>query len=197
MCIRDSINAEYMGIYISFVAYVVTSLVKAGVPGTDIGVISPYNEQRNLLVAKLERLRVDCYAVDKSQGIDKECIVILCTVKGKLESILSNWRRINVAFTRAKKKLIVVGSIEDLKGINTMDSFIKVMQQRRWVLDLEEAAVKTIADEKKKEKQRLLARHAKKVVGSQGKPPLRMMLSQFVAKQPCVCTVYILSLIHI
>ena len=51
--------------------------------------------------------------VDRFQGRDKECIIVSLVrsnEEGKVGGLLKDWRRINVAFTRAKKKLILVGS---------------------------------------------------------------------------------------
>ena len=50
--------------------------------------------------------------------------------------MLSNWRRANVAFTRARKKLIVTGSVKDLQKIETMDKFIKYFQEKNYIINI-------------------------------------------------------------
>ena len=53
--------------------------------------------------------------------------------------LLKDWRRINVAFTRAKTKLLVVGSRDTLKGSGEQEMlsrFISLMEERDWVCDL-------------------------------------------------------------
>ena len=39
--------------------------------------------------------------------------------------LIEDWRRVNVAFTRAKQKLIVIGSLRELIEINNLNKFIK------------------------------------------------------------------------
>jgi len=51
--------------------------------------------------------------VDQFQGRDKDCIVlslVRSNSAGATGSLLSEWRRINVALTRARKKIVIVGS---------------------------------------------------------------------------------------
>lgn len=43
--------------------------------------------------------------------------------------LIEDWRRVNVAFTRAKKKLIVIGSLKELIEINNLNKFIKHIKQ--------------------------------------------------------------------
>ena len=63
----------------------------------------------------------DISTVDQFQGRDKDLILISCTrTKPKKagddsEDILSDWRRLNVAVTRAKAKLWIVGNAKILK----------------------------------------------------------------------------------
>lgn len=53
--------------------------------------------------------------IDKSQGIDKEVIIFLAENRDSVNNILlENCRRLNVALTRAKSKLIIIGSMKFL-----------------------------------------------------------------------------------
>lgn len=53
--------------------------------------------------------------IDKSQGIDKEVIIFLAENRESVNNILlENCRRLNVALTRAKSKLIIIGSMQFL-----------------------------------------------------------------------------------
>ena len=52
---------------------------------------------------------VEVSTVDKYQGRDKECIIVSLVrsnTERRIGSLLRDWRRINVAFTRAKKNNI-------------------------------------------------------------------------------------------
>ena len=94
----------------------------------DIGVISPYAGQvrliRTMIDGEIEGLEVK--SVDGYQGREKE-IIVLSTVRaneaGKV-GFLSNYRRLNVALTRAKRGLIVVGDDRTLRNDATWASWL-------------------------------------------------------------------------
>jgi len=84
----------------------------------------------------------DVSTVDKFQGRDKDC-VILSTVRSAREGeamnvgdLLRDWRRINVAVTRARKKLIIVGSLDMLQYVPVLRALRDLVQERGWVVDL-------------------------------------------------------------
>ena len=85
-----------------------------GVAPADVAVIAPYEAQvrrlRALLAAQVEAgLEVD--TVDGFQGREKEAVVVSLTranAEGEV-GFLADVRRMNVALTRARRKLVVVG----------------------------------------------------------------------------------------
>jgi superfamily I DNA and/or RNA helicase len=82
----------------------------------DIGIISPYEQQVNELKGMLAAIGVDIKTVDGYQGREKE-IIILSLVRANAEGVLgflTDFRRLNVAVTRARRKLIIVGNREPL-----------------------------------------------------------------------------------
>ncbi|EDO04399.1 hypothetical protein SS1G_06882 [Sclerotinia sclerotiorum 1980 UF-70] len=102
------------------VTQLVTSLISVGVDPTEIGVMTHYRSQLALLKDSLRTAKgVEMHTADRFQGRDKE-VTILSLVRsneaGNIGELLKDWRRINVAFTRAKTKLLVVGSRGTLKG---------------------------------------------------------------------------------
>lgn len=89
----------------------VKQLVDSGVEGHEIAIIAPYAAQVRLLRQRLglEGLEID--TVDGFQGREKE-VVLLTMVRSNPEGIigfLADRRRSNVAMTRAKRKLVIVG----------------------------------------------------------------------------------------
>ncbi len=82
-----------------------------------IALISPYREQVNFMLttireeALLSTLPIRVDTIDGFQGQENEIVIIsLVRSNGKGEiGFLSDYRRMNVAMTRAKKQLIVVG----------------------------------------------------------------------------------------
>ncbi|WP_407066822.1 AAA domain-containing protein [Haloarcula sediminis] len=95
------------------VAEVVAAYREAGVPADDIGVIAPFRAQVAELNRRLPDVAVD--TVDRFQGSSKEVIVVSFVATGALEGpIFEDYRRINVALTRAKKALVLVGDADAL-----------------------------------------------------------------------------------
>ncbi len=94
------------------VAEVVEAYVAAGVDPDDIGVIAPFRAQ----VAEIgRRTDVTVDTVDRFQGSSKEVIVVSFVATGDLSSpIFEDTRRVNVALTRAKKALCLVGDADAL-----------------------------------------------------------------------------------
>ncbi|UWG48464.1 UvrD/REP helicase [Halanaeroarchaeum sp. HSR-CO] len=98
----DAAEAEY-------VADLVSGYLDAGVPAVDVGVIAPFRAQ----VAEIGRLvpsGVVVDTVDRFQGSSKEVVVVSFVATGSLDGpIFEDARRMNVALTRAKKALALVG----------------------------------------------------------------------------------------
>jgi predicted DNA helicase len=89
----------------------VNELIAAGVASEAIGVISPYAAQVRLLRSSLPNPALEIDTVDGFQGREKEAIVISLVRSNERGEIgfLADTRRMNVAMTRARRKLIVVG----------------------------------------------------------------------------------------
>jgi len=137
----------------SIVVQLVESLLAVGVKSESVGVMTHYRSQLALLKHGLRgRPAVEMHTADRFQGRDKEVIILSLVRSNEARSIgelLKDWRRINVAFTRAKTKLLVIGSRETLKG-NGPDAngeeemvarFVKLMEEKRWIYDLPAAAL--------------------------------------------------------
>ncbi|MFB6083270.1 MAG: AAA domain-containing protein [Halorientalis sp.] len=92
----------------------VRSYLDAGVPPEEIGVIAPYRAQ----VAEINKRApagVTVDTVDRFQGSSKEVIVVSFVATDRLDGpIFEDYRRINVALTRAKKALVLVGDADAL-----------------------------------------------------------------------------------
>ncbi len=94
------------------VAAIVEEYISAGVDPDDIGVIAPFRAQ----VAEISRRTdVTVDTVDRFQGSAKEVIIVSFVASGTLDGpIFEDHRRVNVALTRAKKELTLVGDAEAL-----------------------------------------------------------------------------------
>ncbi|KAF8979793.1 Tripartite DNA replication factor [Entomortierella lignicola] len=118
----------------------IEALTSSGISEENIGVISVLRAQLKIL-SRLLRARplLDIHTVDRYQGRDKDCVIV-SLVRSNSErhvgELLKDWRRINVAFTRAKKKLVVFGSRLTLQGSPVFEQFLRLMEQQNWVLKL-------------------------------------------------------------
>ena len=82
----------------------------------DIGVMAPYRSQVQLLKSQIPEAEVN--TVDQYQGRDKDVILYSCTrttINENEDCILKDERRLNVALTRAKRKIILVGHVQSLE----------------------------------------------------------------------------------
>jgi predicted DNA helicase len=90
----------------------VAALLDAGVNAAQIGVITPYRAQVRLLRERLGHVpELEIDSVDGFQGREKEAIVV-SLVRSNPEGeigFLADTRRTNVALTRARRKLLVIG----------------------------------------------------------------------------------------
>lgn len=101
-------------------AYVVAELVRellgCGVSGGSVGVVTPYRGQRALIAEMLRGVRgVEVNTVDAFQGREKDVVVFDVTDTSQFCFSVDE-RRLNVAFTRARLKLLVVGNAEAVRA---------------------------------------------------------------------------------
>jgi predicted DNA helicase len=89
---------------------VVERLLKLGVAGERIGVIAPYRAQRSRLSEALGK-GVEVATVDAFQGREKDVVVFSATAtEAGSTRFAESRRRLNVAFTRARMKLIALAN---------------------------------------------------------------------------------------
>jgi predicted DNA helicase len=93
----------------------------------DIGIISPYEQQVNRLKERLSGYNIEIKSIDGFQGREKEVIILSLVRANDTGNIgfLRDYRRLNVALTRAKRKLIIVGNINTLKNDTVYARLIK------------------------------------------------------------------------
>ena len=87
------------------------ALLAAGVPAAEIAVIAPYSAQVRLLRGRIPHSEVEVDSVDGFQGREKEAVIVSLVRSNRENEIgfLADIRRMNVALTRARRKLIVIG----------------------------------------------------------------------------------------
>lgn len=130
-------------------------LVYGGIKADEVAIISPFRSQVSLISNQLaavpnqgglSRLNlVEVSTIDKYQGKDKD-VILVSFVRSNEENhvgeLLTDWRRINVALTRAKQKLVLIGSLSTLSGGSPLfNILVQVIQERRWQFPLAKNAL--------------------------------------------------------
>ncbi len=89
----------------------VGELIEAEVEPSQIAIIAPYAAQVRLLRGRLDIRDLEIDTVDGFQGREKEVVLLTMVRSNERGEIgfLSDTRRTNVAITRARRKLIVIG----------------------------------------------------------------------------------------
>ncbi|EDX02897.1 DNA replication ATP-dependent helicase/nuclease DNA2 [Drosophila yakuba] len=123
------------------VMHLLRYLLKSGFEAARIGVIAPYRAQVELLKKLASKLDTDleCNTVDQFQGRDKNLIIYSCSKTGgdfsnmersREAEILEDQRRLTVAITRAKNKLILLGDIKCLEQYGPFRRLFKHIPDR-------------------------------------------------------------------
>lgn len=135
-------------------------LVRGGVRPDEVAVISPFRSQVALISHELTAAvagagasrfaAVEVSTIDKYQGKDKD-VVVVSFVRSNAEhhvgELLTDWRRINVALTRARQKLVLVGSLRTLSGGSPLFSVLAdVVRERQWQFPLAQDALRVLDD---------------------------------------------------
>ncbi|KAL1915089.1 uncharacterized protein VTP21DRAFT_7570 [Calcarisporiella thermophila] len=100
---------------------VVTKFLKSGILPSQIGIITPYEGQRSYIVSYMQfngSMRKDLYkeievaSVDAFQGREKDYIIVSCVRSNDHQGIgfLNDPRRLNVALTRARYGVVLLGN---------------------------------------------------------------------------------------
>ncbi|XP_039406841.1 protein ZGRF1 isoform X2 [Corvus cornix cornix] len=111
-------NSFYNMAEAHFTVKLIQSLIASGIEGAAIGVITLYKSQmykiQNLLSGvhseAFEVKPVQVSTVDAFQGAEREIIVLSC-VRTRHFGFIDSEKRMNVALTRAKRHLLIVGSL--------------------------------------------------------------------------------------
>lgn len=116
-----------------FIVKIIEKYLKQGLSATEIAVLSPFRAQaanirrfvrKNTEISEENRKLLAVDTIDKMQGQERDVIIFSLAAGNfdymiEMADFLYNPNKLNVAFSRAKSKLIIVGNIENLKLIDS------------------------------------------------------------------------------
>lgn len=132
---------------------IVAALVKAGVSEREIGVITPYALQVDFVRRTLgaRSISAEVSTVDGFQGREKEVIVLSLVRSNDAKSLgfVTDFRRLNVAVTRARRLLAVIVNSETVEDNKLISSLLKHVEDNGLMQTAQEYLGDDLEDEKK------------------------------------------------
>ncbi|PKY08859.1 putative regulator of nonsense transcripts [Aspergillus campestris IBT 28561] len=125
---------------------IVTRFFKAGVQPSSIGIITPYEGQRSYIVSSMQAngtfkkehyKEIEVASVDAFQGREKDFIILSCVRSNDHQGIgfLSDPRRLNVALTRAKYGLAILGNPKVLSKHPLWNCLLQHFKERHCLVE--------------------------------------------------------------
>ncbi|WP_035587489.1 IGHMBP2 family helicase [Hippea jasoniae] len=126
---KEGSFSKYNPLEAQFVKKLADELLKLGVKEEQIGIITPYKDHEEYLKSLIKNIEIK--SIDGFQGREKELIIISLVRANENEEIgfLKDKRRLNVAITRAKRKLIIVGDSFTLSTDKTYANLIDYVRK--------------------------------------------------------------------
>lgn len=124
-------------------------LIQAGLPSEKIWIITPYRLQREIIKRAVRKIygysagetvisiseNVTASTVDAIQGKENDVVIYVLTWtprlgrENKIHVALCDYRRLNVAMTRAKKKLVIIGDVNKLTSQYPYSALVNYLEK--------------------------------------------------------------------
>lgn len=125
---------------------IATRFLKVGVKPDQIGIITPYEGQRAYLVQYMQYQgslhsklyqEIEIASVDAFQGREKDIIILTCVRSNEHQGIgfLNDPRRLNVALTRAKYGIIIVGNPKVLSKQQLWNNLLHFYKEKKVLVE--------------------------------------------------------------
>ncbi len=114
------------------------NLLKVGMEEEEVAIISPYDDQVDLITRTLQRQHLEVRTVDGFQGREKETVIISLVRSNAQGNVgfLEDVRRLNVSLTRARRKLVVVGDGSTISSHPVYQRFIEYVDSNGLYISL-------------------------------------------------------------
>ncbi|GAB1220557.1 hypothetical protein ENUP19_0055G0001 [Entamoeba nuttalli] len=118
---------------------VVEKLLNNDIEENEIGIISPYQAQQELISQNVST-KIKVANIDGFQGNEKEYIIFSCVRSNQTLGVgfVNDYKRLNVALTRAKSGLIIIGNIQTLITSKVWNMLIHHFYLRDALFELKE-----------------------------------------------------------
>jgi len=134
--VKKGSKSKYNPKEAKLVKEIIDKLLNFGINPESIGIITPYKDHEEYLKSLIQDIEI--HTVDGFQGREKEIIIISLVRSNPEEEIgfLDDIRRLNVAITRAKRKLIIVGDIGTLGKHDIYTRLINYIKENGTLTDI-------------------------------------------------------------
>ena len=115
-----------------FTKKIVENFIDIGFQKEDIGVITPYRKQRQVIQEKIA-LPIEIETIYKFQGRERKIIIISLVnsrIDNKTSKFIEKPTQLNVALTRAKQKMIIIGNIDTLRSSGLYKKIIEQIAEK-------------------------------------------------------------------
>jgi len=131
--------SKYNPLEAKFVINLANKLLEAGAKEEHIGIITPYKDHEEYLKSLCKK-DIEIKSVDGFQGREKEIIIVSLVRANEKEEIgfLSDVRRLNVAITRPKRKLIIIGDANTLISHQVYKNLIEYIKENGLLIKIKE-----------------------------------------------------------
>jgi regulator of nonsense transcripts 1 len=130
----------------TLVEKIATLMMKGGVEPREIGMITPYQGQRAQIITHMTNYgsmksglyeEIEVASVDSFQGREKDFIILSCVRSNENQGIgfLRDPRRLNVALTRARYGVIIIGNARLLSKNPLWNNLLHHLQERDGLMD--------------------------------------------------------------
>jgi len=110
------------------VLHIVQELLSQGVKAESIGVVTVYTQNNGIMKTILDPKRVEVVAIERCENLIKDCIIVSCIKPNGKAYINRDFNKINIAFTRAKCKLVIIGSKGVLGEMESMKDYVEAVK---------------------------------------------------------------------
>ena len=114
----------------------ILAFIDSGVKQKEIAVVSPLLNNTFMLQKHLRSEKIKWVGIERCVEISRDIVIVSWVKWWKNFLNLKDIRRLYLAFIRAKKKLIIVGSKMNLMQVDPINKFIRYIDMKNWYIEI-------------------------------------------------------------